>query len=101
MNKTALKWILVSIYLAIVIVFGLLFDCQSDSGRPLIILLGITPLVIININFFLQLPINLPHFPEVLEVSNYSLRGRLVVITWLIFIVLITTAAFNDFGCSI
>ncbi|WP_298773955.1 hypothetical protein [uncultured Shewanella sp.] len=101
MSNSALKWIFVVIYLVLAFWFGLSFECKSDSARPLMISLSITPLILININFFLQLPMNLLHLPEVANVSNYSLRGKLVLFTWLLFLVAVLWGAVGDFGCSV
>jgi heme/copper-type cytochrome/quinol oxidase subunit 4 len=101
MNNSVIKWILVAIYFVLAFWFGLSYECQSDSARPLILSLSITPLVLININFFLHLPMNLLHLPEVSDVSNYSLRRKLVLITWLLFLVVILWGAVGELGCSV
>jgi hypothetical protein len=99
MRNSVLKWILVAIYFVLAFWFGLSYECQSDSARPLILSLSITPLVLININFFLHLPMNLLHLPEVSDVSNYSLRRKLVLITWLLFGVILIWGAVGELGC--
>lgn len=101
MSNSVLKWIFVAIYLVLAFWFGLSFECPSYSARPLILSLGITPLVLININFFLDLPINLLHLPEVSDVSNYSQRRKLVLITWLLFLAIILWISFGTLSCSI
>lgn len=101
MSNSVLKWILVILYFVLAFWFGLSFECQFDRARPLILSLSITPLVLININFFLHLPMKLLHIPEVSDVSNYSLRRKLVLITWLLFVAIIFWGTLDEFGCSV
>ena len=101
MSISVLKWILVTIYFVFAFWFGLSFRCPSDTARPLILSLSITPLVLININFFLNLPMNLLRLPEASDVSNYSLRRKLVLITWLLFVAIILWGTVGELSCSV
>jgi hypothetical protein len=47
------------------------------------------------------LPMNLLHLPEVSDVSNYSLRRKLVLITWLLFLVVLLWGTVGELGCSV
>lgn len=101
MSNTTLKWILLLAYVAIAVVVGNALSCPSDQARPLVILLGSTVIVYINVCFFLKLPINLLHIPEAAVVSNFSLRRRLVLISWLMVLALIIWGLTDSFSCNV
>ncbi len=101
MKNSAVKWILLIAYIVVAVVVGNALSCPSDEARPLIILLSSALLVYINVCFFLKLPINLLHIPEAAVVSNFSLRRRLVLISWLMVLALIVWGLADGFGCSV
>jgi hypothetical protein len=100
MSRSSIKWVLLASYMALAFWFGMSFECVTDSARPLVISLSVTLLVYINICFFLKLPINLLHLPEAKYVSNFSLRRKLVLISWVMFLILVFWGLVDDFGCS-
>ncbi len=101
MSNSALKWILLLTYIAAAVVVGNALSCPSDQARPLVILLSSTVIVYINVCFFLKLPINLLHIPEAANVSNFSLRRRLVLVSWLMVLALIIWGLADGFSCSV
>lgn len=101
MKPTVIKWGVLSTYVALSLWLGSDIACPSDDARPLILLLGMTPIVYINVCFFLRLPINLLYLPETSIVTNHALRRRVVLSSWLLTIVLVLWGFTTGFGCSV
>lgn len=101
MNNRLLKWILLLAYLMFAIWFGWSFECHQDTARPMILSLSFAYIVNLNINFFLRLPMNVLHIPEVRNVSNFRKRRHVILVTWLMFLAAIIWGLVDEFGCSV
>ncbi len=101
MSNKSLKWILLATYLVLAIVFGVNYSCPQDLARPMILSISLAYIVNLNINFFLKLPMNVLHFPEARQVSNFSARRRVVLITWVMFLSAVIWGIADDFSCNV
>jgi hypothetical protein len=101
MNKKVLKWILLLSYIVFAFLWARQYSCPADSSRPLVLFGSLAFLVNLNINFFLKLPMNVPHLPEVRNVSNFRMRRRLLLISWSMFFAALLWGLVDDFSCAV
>lgn len=101
MSNQSLKWTFLLAYVVLAIWFGVSYSCPEDTARPMILSISLAYIVNLNINFFLKLPMNVLHFPEARNVTNFSARRRLVLITWAMFLAAVIWGIADDFSCNV
>lgn len=100
MNKKAIKWTLMLVFFIGTLGTIYMMACPSDPGRPWMI--GLVSLFAINwsINYFLGLPMHVPHLPHLANVAHRRERQFVVLLTWIIVLTLFLWGVIDGFGCT-